>query len=147
LASLSIVHLLIFFFFSSRRRHTRSKRDWSSDVCSSEAVRSDCCRRGAGTTCSAQTEESAAGFLGRLWLGRLGLGRLLGRFVGGLDRRRGRQLLVGFRHGGFGCVGGSRLIGGGGRVGRGRLVDLLDEGELEFQGDLVADEHTTGIEL
>src|SRR6266513_1684573 len=22
------------FFFSSRRRHTRSKRDWSSDVCS-----------------------------------------------------------------------------------------------------------------
>src|SRR5216683_6297139 len=26
----------IFFFFSSRRRHTRSDRDWSSDVCSSE---------------------------------------------------------------------------------------------------------------
>src|SRR6266513_3621048 len=24
------------FFFSSRRRHTRSKRDWSSDVCSSD---------------------------------------------------------------------------------------------------------------
>src|SRR5699024_11458058 len=23
-------------FFSSRRRHTRSKRDWSSDVCSSD---------------------------------------------------------------------------------------------------------------
>src|SRR5699024_12238610 len=41
------------FFFSSRRRHTRSKRDWSSDVCSSDlrwgqnAIRSDgsliCC--------------------------------------------------------------------------------------------------------
>src|SRR6266513_4611385 len=35
-----------FFFFSSRRRHTISKRDWSSDVCSSDlgrraAVRSD----------------------------------------------------------------------------------------------------------
>src|SRR5699024_11962265 len=28
----------IFFFFSSRRRHTRSKRDWSSDVCSSDLV-------------------------------------------------------------------------------------------------------------
>src|SRR5699024_11544891 len=28
--------LLLFFFFSSRRRHTRSKRDWSSDVCSSD---------------------------------------------------------------------------------------------------------------
>src|SRR5437868_15341435 len=25
-----------FFFFSSRRRHTKSKRDWSSDVCSSD---------------------------------------------------------------------------------------------------------------
>src|SRR5699024_11304508 len=24
------------FIFSSRRRHTRSKRDWSSDVCSSD---------------------------------------------------------------------------------------------------------------
>src|SRR5699024_12102194 len=28
--------LIMFFFFSSRRRHTRSKRDWSSDVCSSD---------------------------------------------------------------------------------------------------------------
>src|SRR5216683_6060263 len=27
---------MIFFFFSSRRRHTRSDRDWSSDVCSSD---------------------------------------------------------------------------------------------------------------
>src|SRR5699024_11743759 len=26
----------LFFFFASRRRHTRSKRDWSSDVCSSD---------------------------------------------------------------------------------------------------------------
>src|SRR5699024_12103074 len=30
---------LAVFFFSSRRRHTRSKRDWSSDVCSSDLVR------------------------------------------------------------------------------------------------------------
>src|SRR5438067_8847954 len=32
------IWVLIFFvfFFSSRRRHTRSKRDWSSDVCSSD---------------------------------------------------------------------------------------------------------------
>src|SRR5438105_8404584 len=28
--------LLFSFFFSSRRRHTRSTRDWSSDVCSSD---------------------------------------------------------------------------------------------------------------
>src|SRR5207249_8673529 len=27
-----------YFFFSSRRRHTSSKRDWSSDVCSSDLV-------------------------------------------------------------------------------------------------------------
>src|SRR5204863_5196019 len=36
---LSILSLLFYsyvFFFSSRRRHTRSLRDWSSDVCSSD---------------------------------------------------------------------------------------------------------------
>src|SRR5437868_15475825 len=31
-----IITLCYIFFFSSRRRHTRSKRDWSSDVCSSD---------------------------------------------------------------------------------------------------------------
>src|SRR5699024_12232756 len=31
-----IVSRIFIFFFSSRRRHTRSKRDWSSDVCSSD---------------------------------------------------------------------------------------------------------------
>src|SRR5699024_11281881 len=29
-------------FFSSRRRHTRSKRDWSSDVCSSDLTGNTC---------------------------------------------------------------------------------------------------------
>src|SRR5207247_6136321 len=29
------------FFFSSRRRHTRSTRDWSSDVCSSDLENAD----------------------------------------------------------------------------------------------------------
>src|SRR5215469_3819542 len=29
----------LIFFFSSRRRHTRSLRDWSSDVCSSDLAR------------------------------------------------------------------------------------------------------------
>src|SRR3989440_5832367 len=40
---LRLVHWLLdpqclrfLFFFSSRRRHTRSDRDWSSDVCSSD---------------------------------------------------------------------------------------------------------------
>src|SRR5207247_4257123 len=32
---MSSPHLCL-FFFSSRRRHTRSTRDWSSDVCSSD---------------------------------------------------------------------------------------------------------------
>src|SRR5690349_22879635 len=30
------MYFFFFFFFSSRRRHTRSLRDWSSDVCSSD---------------------------------------------------------------------------------------------------------------
>src|SRR5438105_9496803 len=33
-----IIVFSVFFFFSSRRRHTRSTRDWSSDVCSSDLV-------------------------------------------------------------------------------------------------------------
>src|SRR5206468_8855088 len=36
LFSLIVSAFLFFFFFSSRRRHTRSDRDWSSDVCSSD---------------------------------------------------------------------------------------------------------------
>src|SRR5699024_2938297 len=34
-------YISLLFFFSSRRRHTRSKRDWSSDVCSSDLVTYD----------------------------------------------------------------------------------------------------------
>src|SRR6266536_2484863 len=33
--------LFIYFFFSSRRRHTRSTRDWSSGVCSSDLVHAE----------------------------------------------------------------------------------------------------------
>src|SRR5690349_2220397 len=36
------------FFFSSRRRHTRSLRDWSSDVCSSDLVFGAACSVAAG---------------------------------------------------------------------------------------------------
>src|SRR5207249_9710688 len=42
---------LLCFFFSSRRRHTRSKRDWSSDVCSSDLLV-------AATTLSAQRADA-----------------------------------------------------------------------------------------
>ena len=31
----------VLFFFSSRRRHTRLRRDWSSDVCSSDLITID----------------------------------------------------------------------------------------------------------
>src|SRR6266496_6150682 len=48
---LSTNHYQIEFFFSSRRRHTRSLRDWSSDVCSSDlraCARDEPCRRHRG---------------------------------------------------------------------------------------------------
>src|SRR5699024_11749446 len=43
---LTIPCSFIIFFFSSRRRHTRSKRDWSSDVCSSDLAAHVVHRRG-----------------------------------------------------------------------------------------------------
>src|SRR5206468_10142063 len=36
-----VVCCIFVFFFSSRRRHTRSDRDWSSDVCSSDLAPPD----------------------------------------------------------------------------------------------------------
>src|SRR3989440_13056933 len=39
MSSLCFDPVVFFFFFSSRRRHTRSDRDWSSDVCSSDLDR------------------------------------------------------------------------------------------------------------
>src|SRR6266536_184032 len=48
---------MFFFFFSSRRRHTRSTRDWSSDVCSSDLHGED--------VSSALTEQLLA-FVGEL---------------------------------------------------------------------------------
>src|SRR5438105_5963415 len=38
LFSTMIGTVVFIFFFSSRRRHTRSTRDWSSDVCSSDLL-------------------------------------------------------------------------------------------------------------
>src|SRR2546421_2357006 len=34
----TVAKYVCLFFFSSRRRHTRSDRDWSSDVCSSDLL-------------------------------------------------------------------------------------------------------------
>src|SRR5699024_12044381 len=35
---IALDHVNSSFFFASRRRHTMSKRDWSSDVCSSDLI-------------------------------------------------------------------------------------------------------------
>src|SRR5699024_12195092 len=44
------------FFFSSRRRHTRSKRDWSSDVCSSDLELSNLTQvNGSEDSCGTQS--------------------------------------------------------------------------------------------
>src|SRR5207249_8719616 len=56
------------FFFSSRRRHTRSKRDWSSDVCSSDLQRGHFFLR-VGESLARSSTVIAAPF----WLRRLGL--------------------------------------------------------------------------
>src|SRR5699024_11605226 len=47
------------FFFSSRRRHTRSKRDWSSDVCSSDLDGMELTETQEETEAIANMEESA----------------------------------------------------------------------------------------
>src|SRR5215207_8318831 len=47
-SDLCLAFLRAFFFFSSRRRHTRSTRDWSSDVCSSDLARAVVLRRAGG---------------------------------------------------------------------------------------------------
>src|SRR5206468_9008348 len=72
------------FFFSSRRRHTRSDRDWSSDVCSSDLV----CPRRRGAV------HAARGVPG-LVDGDRKLRRALGRLrSGGVVRGAGLELLL-----------------------------------------------------
>src|SRR5256885_8196839 len=48
----------ILFFFSSRRRHTRLQGDWSSDVCSSDLVRSSSVSAGIGRPCSSSSRTA-----------------------------------------------------------------------------------------
>src|SRR5690349_24341579 len=63
---------MVFFFFSSRRRHTRSLRDWSSDVCSSDLI---CRANGAWELRSARTAEERA----LVWRGRKAAFAAMGR--------------------------------------------------------------------
>src|SRR5438874_3132459 len=63
------------FFFSSRRRHTRSLRDWSSDVCSSDLGRqpgADLARDWTLTGLAAEL-HLASGYLVRLFNAATGL--------------------------------------------------------------------------
>src|SRR5699024_11608307 len=59
---------ILFFFFSSRRRHTRSKRDWSSDVCSSDLVptRSEIAEAATADEMAARTADRAEQVLGAI---------------------------------------------------------------------------------
>src|SRR5699024_12201904 len=45
------------FLFSSRRRHTRSKRDWSSDVCSSDLQSTVTATRWLWVCCSSEVRD------------------------------------------------------------------------------------------
>src|SRR2546428_11948693 len=53
---------ILFFFFSSRRRHTRSDRDWSSDVCSSDLrlARAECGGGDHGRRAESHRQHSGA---------------------------------------------------------------------------------------
>src|SRR2546428_13945709 len=73
---------IVFFFFSSRRRHTRSDRDWSSDVCSSDLAQVAADNRGRATVASDGAGDRAV-FLHREISGRF-LGPPVGRGIGEL---------------------------------------------------------------
>src|SRR2546421_9611700 len=49
------------FFFSSRRRHTRSDRDWSSDVCSSDLATGVSSEKLTANTAAAGSSVNGAG--------------------------------------------------------------------------------------
>src|SRR5206468_7234544 len=74
------------FFFSSRRRHTRSDRDWSSDVCSSDLW------------ASLDQNAESAGIGGRWRSGRIGnrTERIAGAHRGAGDRgwNRGERIIA-----------------------------------------------------
>src|SRR5207249_9182060 len=86
------------FFFSSRRRHTRSKRDWSSDVCSSDlSSPSFRLRRGDERASRSHPEGSCLGVESRV-VGPCVVGGdrvLLSRPVDGTRRARSEERRVG----------------------------------------------------
>src|SRR5690349_24577465 len=79
-------------FFSSRRRHTRSLRDWSSDVCSSDLLER---ARRAGLLEQAPT-LLVGGRVGIVETGQLGVLRVEG-LVRSEERRVGKRVDLGGR--------------------------------------------------
>src|SRR5699024_11493323 len=55
------------FFFSSRRRHTRSKRDWSSDVCSSDLKQVQKFQRDYGLRVNGIADEVTRKKIDEIW--------------------------------------------------------------------------------
>src|SRR5699024_8605671 len=55
------------FFFSSRRRHTRSNRDWSSDVCSSDLLEPPCPGKGYAGVCRGRAILAGGHLVSSLW--------------------------------------------------------------------------------
>src|SRR5699024_12104996 len=150
------IDLSLAFFFSSRRRHTRSKRDWSSDVCTSALpISRGAGRRVRGEVGGAQRPGGVLGELSGAFLGRrAGPQRLpqLGRGAGAGavgPAARGDGLVLPAGLGDPGAVGlerrrrggelGALALGGegGGLLGAAQAGGLLVEGgqgRLELGG-------------
>src|SRR6266536_4354122 len=106
------------FFFSSRRRHTRSTRDWSSDVCSSDLV------AGQGQRVRVAGGHGRGGLLPPL-----AIGTCLGQ------RRRGRACR------GVGQRGGGPVIRD--RVRAGHVVPERQAGSATRRGERLTDRRVT----
>src|SRR5437868_14288782 len=108
-----------FLFFSSRRRHTRSKRDWSSDVCSSDLAVGAQAGDGVVDVVDGEHDAMQAQRVGRKVL-RLSAGRRGGVVLGQLQLARSEERRVGKECGGGWWAGHvreeSREESGGGAV-------------------------------
>src|SRR2546421_4535732 len=76
-----ILYYCCFFFFSSRRRHTRSDRDWSSDVCSSDLAYSNGPVDAGSEVLYLADQVFTSGVHRTVRVRGLGLGTLLGRVM------------------------------------------------------------------
>src|SRR5699024_11279894 len=107
--------IVIAFFISSRRRHTRSKRDWSSDVCSSDLIAAALLvARSATTRASLPPSDLATSRAAAMlrWLDRIAGPSVTVRVGPARDRKSGVE--------GEGEERGASGIGGEQQYGRGR---------------------------